>query len=161
RFYKEWARPQGLVDFVSAVLEKFATGAALFGVFRHEQDGLVDDETRWRMRQIVPHIRRAVVIGRVIDLKTVQAASFADTLDGLSAAMFLVDANGRIVHANASGHAMLVQATVLRAVSGKLTAVQPSAALALGEVFTAAGVGDAAVGIKGIAVPLPGRDDEC
>ena len=41
----------------------------LFRVFRHERDGLVNDETRRRMHLIVPHMRRAVLIGRVIDLK--------------------------------------------------------------------------------------------
>jgi PAS domain-containing protein len=35
-----------------------------------------------------------------------QAATLADTLDGLGAGLFLVDATGRIVHANLSGHAM-------------------------------------------------------
>src|SRR5262249_45631498 len=59
RFYKEWARPQQLVDFVTAVLEKSSTGAALFGVFRHERNGPADDEMRRRMRLIIPHIRRA------------------------------------------------------------------------------------------------------
>ena len=39
RFYREWARPQGLVDFVSAALDKSATSAAMFGVFRHERNG--------------------------------------------------------------------------------------------------------------------------
>jgi hypothetical protein len=57
RFYKEWARPQQLVDFVTAVLEKSSTGAALFGVFRHERHGPADDGMRRRMRLIIPHIR--------------------------------------------------------------------------------------------------------
>ena len=34
QFYKEWAQPQGLVDFVSAVLDKSVNNAAMFGVFR-------------------------------------------------------------------------------------------------------------------------------
>jgi DNA-binding CsgD family transcriptional regulator len=161
RIYKEWARPQGIVDSVSAVLERSGTGAAICGIFRKEEHGLVDDDARWRMRQIVPHIRRAVLIGRVIELKTLAAAGFADTLDGLAAGMFLVDENGRIVHANVSGVTMLADATVLRAVSGKLTATDAAAALALANIFAAAGGGDAAVGTKGIAVPLPGRDGSC
>jgi hypothetical protein len=33
RFYQEWVRPQGLIDFVSAVLDKSATSVAMFGVF--------------------------------------------------------------------------------------------------------------------------------
>jgi hypothetical protein len=45
RFYKEWARPQGLVDTANAMLERSATTAAGFVVFRHERDGIVDDAT--------------------------------------------------------------------------------------------------------------------
>ena len=158
RFYKEWAQPQGLVDFVSAVLDRSATSAAMFGVFRHERDGVVDDETRRRMRLLVPHLRRAVLIGRVIDLKAAEAATLADTFDGLSAGMFLVDATGRIVHANASGHAMLQEHSILRAVGGKLVTSDAAAAQALTEVFATAGGGDVAVGTRGIAVPLSAHD---
>ena len=74
------------------------------------------------MRLIIPHIRRAVLIGRVIELRTAEAATFADTLDGISAGMLLVDARGRIVHANASGRAMLAEGSLLRAADGKLAA---------------------------------------
>lgn len=158
RIYQEWVRPQGLVDNVSAVLERSATGAALCGVFRSEEQGIVDDETRWRMRQVVPHIRRAVLIGRAIELKAADAAAFADTLDGLAAGMFLVDAAGGIVHTNASGYRLLAEAGALRAANGRLLAVDAHAALALNEIFSAAGEGDAAIGIRGIAVAMPGRD---
>lgn len=161
RFYQEWAQPQGLVDFVSAVLDRTPTGAALCGVFRSEKEGLVDDETLWRMRQVVPHIRRAVVIGRVIELKTAEAASFADTFDGLTAGMFLVDRNGGVVHANASGHDMLKAGTVLRAIRGRLSPTEPTAAAALDEILSAAGNGDAEVGIKGIAMPLSEAGEAC
>jgi len=154
RFYKEWVRPQGMVDFVSAVVDKSTTGAAMFGVFRHERDGIADDETRRRMRLIAPHIRRAVLIGRVMELKTAETASFADTLDGVSAGMFLVDANGAIVHANASGHAMIAEAAVLRAPGGRLVANDASTDRTLSDVLAAAGGGDSAVGVKGIAIPL-------
>jgi DNA-binding CsgD family transcriptional regulator len=160
RFYKEWVRPQGLVDNVTAVLDKSSTSAVLFTIFRHERDGLVDDEARDRMRLIIPHIRRAVLIGRVIQLQTAQAATFADTLDGISAGMLLVDARGGIVHANASGHAMLAEGSVLRAAGGKLAANNADAEGALYDVILAAGSGDAAVGIKGIAVPLPTSEGE-
>jgi DNA-binding CsgD family transcriptional regulator len=160
RFYKEWSRPQQLVDCLTAVLEKSATGAALFGVFRHEQDGPADDEMRRRMRLIVPHIRRAALIGRVIDLKQTEAATFADTFNDISAGMFLVDASGRIVHANASGHAMLAQGSLLRVLGGKLVPNDAGAEQALNEVYVMAERGDAAVGVKGIAVPLMALDGE-
>lgn len=160
RFYREWARPQGLVDHVVAVIEKSNTSAALFGVFRHQRDGLVDDEARRRMRLVTPHVRRAVLIGKVIDLRSAEAATFADTLDGLTAGMFLVDAAGRIIHANSAGHAMLREEDFLSAIGGKLVAGDPQIDRLFRDIFTAAGHGDAAIGIKGIAVPLIARGGE-
>jgi DNA-binding CsgD family transcriptional regulator/PAS domain-containing protein len=158
RAYREWGEPQGIIDVLNVALDKTPTSAAMFCVFRHQRDGRVDDEMRRRMRMIVPHIRRAVLIGRAIDLKTTEAARLADTLDGLSAAMFLVDANGRIVHANAAGHAVLCADDYLKAAGGRLIACEPCADQTLHETFAAAGDGDAAVGTKGIAVPLLARD---
>ena len=160
RFYLEWARPQGLVDHVCAVIEKSNTSAALFGVFRHERDGLVDDDVRRRMRLITPHVRRAVLIGKVIDLRTAEAATFADTLDGLTAGMLLVDATGRIIHANTTGHAILREGDFLSAIGGRLVAGDPQIDRLFRDIFTAAGNGDAAIGIKGIAVPLIARGGE-
>jgi DNA-binding CsgD family transcriptional regulator len=160
RFYLEWVRPQGLVDFVSAVLDRSATSVAMFGVFRHERNGVVDDETRHRMRLIVPHIRRTVLIGRMFDLKAAEAATFAETLDGLSAGMCLVDAGGRIVHANIAGYAILGVGDILRAVGGRLVACDAQVDQTLREIFVAAGQGDAALGTMGIAVPLTARDGE-
>jgi DNA-binding CsgD family transcriptional regulator len=160
RFYREWVRPQGLVDFVSAVLDKSATSVAMFGVFRHERNGVVDDDARHRMRLIVPHIRRAVLIGRMFDLKAAEAATFADMLDGLGAGMYLVESTGRIVHANTAGYAILGAGNILRTVGGRLVACDAQVDRTLREVFAAAGQGDAAVGTKGIAVSLIGNDGE-
>jgi DNA-binding CsgD family transcriptional regulator/PAS domain-containing protein len=160
RFCQEWRRPQGLIDFATAALDKSANGAALFGVFRQERQGPVDDDMHRRMRQIVPHIRRAVLIARAVELKTAEVSAFADTLDGISAGMFLVDAHGQIVHANASGQAMLDERSVLRAGGGRLAAIEPGANHELNQTVALAGGGDATVGVKGIAVPLTTRDGE-
>jgi len=158
RFYKEWVRPQGIVDFVSAVLDKSVTSAALFGVFRHERDGIVDDEARRRMRLIVPHIRRAVLVGRVIELRSAEAATFADTLDGLSAGMCLVDAAGQIVHANAACHAILGAGDFLSSSGGRLVASDENIDRTLRQLFAAASGGDAAIETEGIALPLRAQD---
>jgi DNA-binding CsgD family transcriptional regulator len=160
RFYQEWARPQGWVDCVQALLDKSATSFALVNFVRNRANGLVDDTMRQRTRLIVPHLRRAALIGNVIDVKTAEAATFADAADGISAGMFFVDASARIVHANANGHAMVAQGSLLRVVDGKLVPNDASAEHALNEVYAMAERGDAAVGVKGIAVPLLALDGE-
>jgi DNA-binding CsgD family transcriptional regulator len=158
--YKEWAGPQGLIDFVSAVLDKSTTSVVMFGVFRHERNGFVDGKTRDRMRLIAPHIRRAVLIARMFDLGIAEAGTLTETLDGLDAGLYLVDAGGRIIHANAAGQAMLDASGILYDAGGRLTAREALAAQKLREVLAAAAQGDAAIGTRGIAVPLIGNDGE-
>jgi DNA-binding CsgD family transcriptional regulator/PAS domain-containing protein len=159
RFYREWAQPQGFVDAANAVIDKSTTHFAVLCVYRHEAQGLVDDAMRRRMQLIVPHVRRAVMIGDVIELRTTKTAAFADALDGLSAAMFLVDAEGRLVHANSSGHDLIGEGDILHSAQGVLTPVDPRAAKTLRDVIAAASGGDTAIGIGGIAVALSTSPD--
>lgn len=112
------------------------------------------------MRLIAPHIRRAVLIGRMFEFKAAEVATFVDTLDGLSAGMYLVDAAGRLIYANAAGHALLGASDTFSSVGGRLVAREAQIDRALRDVFAAAGQGDAALGTKGIAVPLTGKDGE-
>lgn len=160
RFYKEWVAPQGFIDSIFSTLDKSATSYAFIAITRHERDGLVDEETLRRMRLLAPHFRRAVTVGQIIDLNKVEAAALADTLDGLAAAMFLVDAGGRIVHANAAGQAMQAEGSVVRASGGKFAALDAQADRALHDIFMNADSGDAALGTKGIAVPMTARGGE-
>jgi DNA-binding CsgD family transcriptional regulator len=160
RFYKEWGKPQNMIDMIQATLDKTATSFSACGVILSEKEGPADGETYRRMRLVVPHIRRAALIGNAIDLRKSEAAQFADTLDGLSAGMFLVDETGRIVHANASGQAMLLEGSLLRSPEGRLTTNESNIERGLYEVFAAAAGGDEAVGTRGIAVPLLARDGE-
>ena len=159
RFAREWVTPQGYIDGLFSIVDKSATSCALFAVFRHLRDGFVDEEMRRRFDLITPHIRRALLIGKVIDLHKVQAAQLADSLDTLAAGMFLVDATSHIAHANASGQGLLRDAGVLRAPGGRLGAIDPDADQALQDTFARSARGDAAVGRRGIAVPLRARDD--
>jgi DNA-binding NarL/FixJ family response regulator len=159
RFYQEWAQPQGWVDTIAATLEKSATSFALFGVFRDQQHGLVDAATRHRMGLMVPHLRRAVLIGNVIDLHDEKGAMLADAFDTLAAGVFLVDEHARIVFANAAGQALLGEATILHGAKGVLTMTDTEAGRAFRDAIQAAAGGDAVMGAKGVAVPLSPQPD--
>lgn len=159
RFYREWAQPQGWIDAANAVLEKSATSCAYLSVLRNEASGMVDDEMRRRMRLVVPHVRRAVRTGKVIDLSQAEAATFADILDGLSPAIYLIDADGLIVHGNAAGRAVLDKGDLFRGVHGRLTAIDPQVDQALHAAFVAINK-DAETGGKGRALPMKGRAGE-
>jgi DNA-binding CsgD family transcriptional regulator len=159
-FYKEWAQPQGWIDFVSASLEKSHVTYAECGVFRHERDGVTDDEARRKMQLIIAHVRRAVLIGKVLDLQRADAATFADVLDGIAAGLIFVDAAERIVYCNTRGLMMLEDESVVCGTGCRLTAVDAGAKQQLHDIIVKAIAGDMAIDSKGIAVPLTARDGD-
>jgi DNA-binding CsgD family transcriptional regulator/PAS domain-containing protein len=121
RFYQEWLRPQGCVDAANVVLEKSKSNCpVLLTVLSGNR--MVDEEMRKRIALIVPHAHRSLMINKAIDRKQSEAATFSDTLDGLNAGIFLVDAQRRILHANAAGRDILCADDFLRSVAGQLVA---------------------------------------
>jgi hypothetical protein len=157
RFFKEWASPQLLVDAANTVLQKSATDMAMFTIFRHKRDGLVNDEARRRMQLLIPHVRRAVLVGRLLDHGKSEVAGLADAFDGLSASMYLVDAAGRIVHANAAGR-VLLSTGALKVVGNRLGTDDTEINGLLQDALMATSNGDCAINVKGISLPLTARD---
>jgi DNA-binding CsgD family transcriptional regulator len=159
RFFREWAEPQGWVDVAVAVLDKSASGATYLSMSRDAESGMVDQAMRERLALIVPHVRRAVQIGQAIELKQAETATFMDVLDGLSVGLFLIDADGRIMHANVAGSDMLGTGELLRSVGGRLVAGDAQVEQSLRETAAAAASGDEEGGSASVVVPLRARDD--
>ena len=107
---------------------------------------------------IAPHAHQMLLISKTADLKQSEASALADTLNGLAAGIFLVDAGRRIVHANTAGHDILRADDFLRSISGQLVARNTKANRTLDQVF--ADNGGVAIGTRGIALPLTARDGE-
>ncbi|MFZ0197396.1 MAG: helix-turn-helix transcriptional regulator [Pseudolabrys sp.] len=160
RFYREWAQPQGWIDAANAVLEKSTSSCAYLTVLRNQACGMVDDEMRRRMGLLVPHVRRAVRTGKVIDLRQAEAATFADILDGLNPAIFLVDAEGQIVHGNAASRSLMDTGDLLRVLHGRLTASDAQVDQTLQNAIIAAATAEEETGGKGGAVSLRGHGGE-
>ncbi len=158
RFYKEWVEPQGLLDSMASILEKSSTSCSMLAVNALERSGPVTEPMRGRMRLIVPHVQRAVAIGKLIDLKSVVLETFSETFDSLSAAVYFVNSNGSIVHANRSGLVLRSQDTAFRAKGGLLETGDRPIDRLLREIFQAAAVDD--VGAKGATIPLMTADGD-
>jgi DNA-binding CsgD family transcriptional regulator len=86
------------------------------------------------------------------------AAAMADALDSLSAGVFLVDAGGRIVHANAAAYLVLARGDVLCGPAGRLAACDAEANRILQDAFSRAGRSNVPADDKGTALPLTARD---
>jgi DNA-binding CsgD family transcriptional regulator len=154
RFYKEWIEPQGIVDAIAVNLEKGVMRSSMINIRMDATHGPADEECLRRMTLLVPHLQRAVAIGRLFDQEKSAQSVLTQTLDHIESSVFLVERGGQIVFLNAPAKALLLEATLLRETNQSLTAVTPEANRVLQEVFSAAESGDGAVGIRGIAVPL-------
>jgi DNA-binding CsgD family transcriptional regulator len=119
-FYQEWLRPQGCADTPNVLLDKSDCPVLL--TFLVGGDEVMGGDMRRRIAQVAPHAQRAVMINKAIERKKSQTTTFADTLDGLSAGVFLVDVQCRIMHANAAGQDLLGEDDVLRSIGGQLVA---------------------------------------
>ncbi|OKO79861.1 LuxR family transcriptional regulator [Bradyrhizobium sp. NAS96.2] len=151
-FYDGWMRPQGIIDFVGANVEKSATSSSIIAVLMNEEDGPVDADNRRRLALILPHLQRAVSIGRLFDQSRAAQAVLTQTLDHVTAAVFLVGPSARLVFANAPARALLDEGALLAERMGALTAVAPEAQRALRVALAAAENGNAAAGNPG---PIP------
>ena len=153
-FYEDWVKRLGIVDIMQATLDKTGSGIAMMSCARHQSVGPAGPRELRLMATILPHLRRAVLISQALDLRTLQAAAFAETIDGLATGVFLVSAQGELVHANASGQAMLEREEPLVLASGILTAADPEIQRALTEAFASTRHGDAAMKSGGMGLPL-------
>jgi DNA-binding CsgD family transcriptional regulator len=89
---------------------------------RGRSRGTVDASMRERMRLLAPHIQRARIMGRQIRARSHTVTGLAEVLDGLSTAICLFDAQGRVIHANACCRQMFADGDLLAIVGDRVVA---------------------------------------
>jgi DNA-binding CsgD family transcriptional regulator len=135
-FFRDWGGPQGFLDSLSAIVERTPTRLSMVSCIRHEREGLVDDISFARMGLLRPHFLRAIKIGQALELRSVQISDLAESLDGLSAAVFIIDQRGNLAHSNATGDGMLRQASIFRLRSGRVQAISSAVQADLATALT-------------------------
>jgi DNA-binding CsgD family transcriptional regulator/PAS domain-containing protein len=154
RFYQEWVQPQGLRD---GCVMKFAQTSDRMGLIafitRDTRDIVTADERRF-MAALSPHVRRAAMIGDLLNYERVQTQHFRQALDRVAAAVFLVDATGRILHANGQADAMLTAEAHVMSAGGVLTTSNPLMASALSDAISRTTGASSDLGGRGIGIPV-------
>jgi DNA-binding CsgD family transcriptional regulator/PAS domain-containing protein len=155
RYYLEWALPKGLFDAVGVGLVRDQTmiGNAIFS--QHQSVGAIDDAQVTGLRLLAPHIRRAVTISNLFDMKTVEAATFAATVEALTVGVVLADENSKIVHTNAAATAMLAAGDPIVVRQGRIAVQSATTTSTLQSAVAQAAKDEAVLGQKGIGIPIP------
>jgi DNA-binding CsgD family transcriptional regulator len=109
---------------------------------------------------LVPHIRRAVAISDILDIRKLEAHALTATLDSFSTGVVVVGDRGRILHANNSAHTMFSAAGPVSASAGFLKAHDADAHRELENAIAVAQRNEAAIGAAGIGVALGASGSE-
>jgi DNA-binding CsgD family transcriptional regulator/PAS domain-containing protein len=157
-FYQNWAKPQGLRD---ACLVKFVHTADRIGIMgcitRAGRD-IIGPQEQAFIANLSPHLRRAALIGDLLDQARVEAQFYQSTLNGLAIAVVLTDNEGRIRFANTAAEAMFAKAGPLTRLNGVVKTQNPVAQLPLLAALDLAATSDQSLGTGGIGIPISAQN---
>lgn len=162
RYFRDILEPRGMIDAAVITMAREPTLLGYVAFNRHRSVGVIGATEMNGLRLLGPHFRRAVTISNLFDMKAIQAATFTSTLDTMAVAVFLVDETLAIVHANAAAETMLSKGDPLRLEQGVLALPAREAGDALEAAVRQAANDEAALGQKGIGIPVRRADgDPC
>ncbi len=156
-FYNDWMRPNGLGDGIGLILSRRTGGVLIFSGLRAGDAGDFSVSERRLLARLVPHVQRATDISLRLDHAARVENGFSAGLDALAVGVFLVDAECRLLFANAFGDHLLRQGGGLVARAGRLAAETPQATARLTARIRAVANTSASAG--GV-VPLPRSDGQ-
>jgi DNA-binding CsgD family transcriptional regulator len=148
----DMARKNDCADSLFTVVLRDRSRIGLFCADRNFKIGFASDEDLEILGMLATHIRRAVTIGDLLSLKTLESEALVATLDKLAFGVMVVAADRSILHANEQSKSMLAAGSPVRSVQGRLHATGP----ANEELIEAVALVDDEVGIGkvGMAIAL-------
>ncbi len=144
-FFQEWQKPIGTVDSMHLFLMHTPAHHAGLGVGRNERQGLLTEREITLAKLLLPHLRRAVTISKVLDVRTIVGTRMAEALDALRCGVVLTNEHGTVLHANRSAEHMLDEGGPIQSRQGILQATAPSAASELRSAFALAAGNEAGI----------------
>jgi DNA-binding CsgD family transcriptional regulator len=118
--YQEISQQVSMADAIAtlALLQPNRLG---FVAMQREQPGKVFGvREATLMRTLAPHIRRAVTISNILEMRTIEAHALSATLDTIAAGVILVSADARVLHANVVAKAALDIGTSVSLSNGRI-----------------------------------------
>ncbi|MDX8460452.1 LuxR C-terminal-related transcriptional regulator [Mesorhizobium humile] len=158
-FFQNWAKPQGLREGCIIKFVHTQDRIGLMGCTTRADREIISVEEQRFMALLSPHLRRASLIGDLLDQARVTASLYREALDHLAVPIVLASATGAILHANGAAEQMFSAQGPILSRNGLLQVQNPMASRALLEAIARAGTADASLGARGIGLPIsaPGQ----
>jgi DNA-binding CsgD family transcriptional regulator/PAS domain-containing protein len=119
-FYADFCRPAGIYHALGCVVHLPGGEFGLLAVHRPRTQRAFTQQDKQRLERLVPYFERALALrARMREAGLPEQCSMA-ALDCIGTAVLLVDAQMRLLHANAAAAALLGRDSALRLCGGKL-----------------------------------------
>lgn len=158
--FREWTEVRGVCDSIQTTVLRERRRIGIFAANRHKTVGPASDREIAILRLLAPHIRRAVTIGDLMDLKKLEVQALGSAIDKLAAGVIVVAGENRILLANHAARRMFAAGSPVRSLAGRLAARQAEADAELTRAIELARCDEAGIGATGIGLSLGGEAGE-
>ncbi len=155
-FFRDWAGPQGLREGCITKFVHTPDRIGLLGVTTRVSRAAFDSDDEKFLALLSPHLRRAALIGDLLDNARLATLRFRDTLQNLAVPIVLTDACGEILYANMRAEKMFADGGPIQRQDRRIQPENPAIGDALLQAITS-GFSDLSVGSKGIGLPISAR----
>ncbi len=153
-FYRNWVAPQGLLD---GCIVKFVHTAdrmgAMASITSANRPTITADERRF-LGVISPHVRRAAMIGDLLDHRRVETQTYRAALDRLTTAVLLVDRHGSVVYRNETAATLLAAGQHIRRIGKSFGPANAISSDGLASAMAMAAENQIDFENRGIAIPM-------
>lgn len=153
-FYQEWVKPQGLRD---ACMLKYVHTAERIGMLvttTYATRDPVSQNERNFMATLSPHLRRAAMIGDLIDHKHVETQLYRSALNSLKTPILLVSSSCQVIYANENAQKLLSTGVSIRMKDGVLQTENPLMSHGLQDAVRRCAGSGLDLGGRGMAIPV-------
>lgn len=157
-YVEECLKPQGIVDIMHMFLMHTHRQFAEIGLGRHASQGVITPREIELGRLLLPHLRKAVTISDILDVRSIERAHMAEVLDALRCGVVLTDERGGILHANRSAEHMMSNGGPIRSIRRVLAASASSASRELRKAIMLAARNETQLGETSAAIRLTDAD---
>lgn len=160
RYAEECLKPQRIVDIMHLFLTYTPEQFSELGLGRDIDRGAFTKPEVQLARLFVPHLRRAITISNVLDVRAVENAQKDALLDKLNCAAIVINEAQTVLHANAAAEAILQRGEPLLIRRGAIDAKWRTAGKALGDAITKVTADPVGCETAGLAIRLTPFDQE-
>lgn len=119
-YVRDCLRPQGICDVAHFFLISTPAHFSELVLFWPQRYGVVTDREIELGSLLLPHLRRAVTISNILDIRTIENARMTQALDAVRHGVLLINDHGTILHANRQAGSMLRDGAPIGVAGGTL-----------------------------------------